>query len=123
DGLSYSNLTLGYLTLNRLDEAATAGKETISKNFDSAALRITLYDLAFLKSDVPGMAEQVSWATGKPGNESVMIGFESATAAYQGKVGVARDFSRQELSSTQRAGDKEMAADCEASAALWEALY
>ncbi len=123
DGLSYSNLTLGYLTLNRLDEAATAGKEAISKNFDSAALRITLYDLAFLKSDVPGMAEQVSWATGKPGNESVMIGFESATAAYQGKVGVARDFSRQELSSTQRAGDKEMAADCEASAALWEALY
>ena len=102
DGLSYSNLTLGYLTLNRLDEAATAGKEAISKNFDSAALRITLYDLAFLKSDVPGMAEQVSWATGKPGNESVMIGFESATAAYQGKVGVARDFSRQELSSTQR---------------------
>jgi serine/threonine protein kinase/tetratricopeptide (TPR) repeat protein len=123
DGLSYSNLTLGYLTLNRLDEAATAGKEAISKNFDSAALRITLYDLAFLKSDVPGMAEQVSWATGKPGNESVMIGFEAATAAYQGKVGLARDFSRQELSSTQRAGDKEMAADCEASAALWEALY
>lgn len=123
DGLSYSNLTLGYLTLNRLDEAATAGKEAISKNFDSAALRIALYDLAFLKSDVPSMVEQVSWATGKPGNESVMIGFESATAAYQGKLGVARDFSRQELSSTQRAGDKEMAADCEASVALWEALY
>jgi serine/threonine protein kinase/tetratricopeptide (TPR) repeat protein len=123
DGLTYSNLTLGYVTLNRREEAAAAGKEAVSRNFDSSALRISLYDLAFLKSDVPGMAEQVSWATGKPGNESVMLGFESATAAYHGRVGVARDFSRQELSSTQRAGDKEMAADCEASAALLEALY
>jgi eukaryotic-like serine/threonine-protein kinase len=123
DGLTYSNLTLGYVTLNRLGEAAAAGKEAIAKNFDSSALRISLYDVAFLKSDLPGMAEQVSWATGKPGKESVMLGFESATAAYDGKLGVARDFSRQELSSTQRAGDKEMAADCEASAALREALF
>jgi eukaryotic-like serine/threonine-protein kinase len=35
----------------------------------------------------------------------------------------ARDLSRQASSSSQRAGDKEMTADCEAAAALWEALY
>jgi tetratricopeptide (TPR) repeat protein len=123
DGLSYSNLALGYVTLKRLDEAHAAGEEAISKGFDSSALRISLYDLAFLKSDVPGMAEQVAWATGKPGKESVMLGLESATAAYQGKLRTARDLSRQESSSAQRAGDKELASDCEASAALWEALY
>ena len=123
DGLGYSNLVNGYLYLKRLDETRTAADEAISKNFDSAALRISLYDLAFLKSDTAGMAEQVSWAMGKPGKESVMLGLESATAAFQGKLGEARDFSRQESSSTQRAGDKEMTADCEASAALWEALY
>jgi len=123
DGLSYSNLVLGYLYLKRLDEARVAADEAIAKNFDSAALRISLYDLAFLKSDAPGMAQQVSWAMGKPGKESVMLGLESATAAFQGKLGAARDFSRQESNSAQRAGDKEMTADCEASAALWEALY
>jgi serine/threonine protein kinase/tetratricopeptide (TPR) repeat protein len=123
DSLGYSNLVLGYVSLKRLDEGRAVAEEAISKNFDSSAVRISLYDLAFLKSDVPGMAEQVSWATGKPGKESVMLGLEAATAAYQGKLGIARDLSRQESSSAQRAGDKEMTADCEASAALWEALY
>jgi eukaryotic-like serine/threonine-protein kinase len=123
DGLLYSNLVLGYVILKRTDEAGATGKEAISKNFDSAALRIALYDLAFLKSDAPGMAEQVSWATGKPGKESVMLGLEAATAAYQGKLRAARDLFRQESSSAQRAGDKEMTADCEAAEALSEALY
>ncbi len=123
DGLGYSNLVLGYVSLKRLDEAKGAAKEAISKNFDSAALRIYLYDIAFMKSDAPGMAEQVAWATGKPGKESVMLGLEASSAAYAGKLSTARDFSRQESNSAQRAGDKELTADCEASAALWEALY
>jgi eukaryotic-like serine/threonine-protein kinase len=123
DSLGYSNLVLGYVSLNRLGEAGSAGREAISKNFDSAALRIYLYDLAFLKSDPLGMAEQVSWATGKPGKESVMLGLEAATAAYAGKLRKARDFSRQAASSARNAGDKEMTADSEAAAALWEALY
>ncbi len=123
DSLSYSNLVLGHVILKHLDEAEAAGKDAISKNFDSAALRIALYDLAFLKSDVPGMAQQVSWAAGKPGKESVMLGLEAATAAYHGKLANARDLFRQEANSTQRAGDEEMTADCEAAAALTEALY
>jgi len=123
DSLSYSNLALGYLYLKRLDETRAVVEEAISKNFDSAALRISLYELAFLKSDTPAMAEQVSWATGKPGKESVMLGLEAATAAYQGKLRIARDFFRQESSSAQRAGDKEMTADGEAAAALTEALF
>ncbi|MBV9889035.1 MAG: protein kinase [Acidobacteria bacterium] len=123
DGLGYSNLVLGYVSLKRLDEANGAAKEAISKNFDSAALRIYLYDIAFMKSDRAGMAEQVAWATGKPGKESVMLGLEASSAAYAGKLSTARDFSRQESNSAQRAGDKELTADCEASAALWEALY
>jgi eukaryotic-like serine/threonine-protein kinase len=123
DSLGYSNLVVGYLYLKRYDEARAAAQEAISKNFDSAALRMYLYDLAFLKSDRPGMTEQVAWATGKPGKESVMLGLEASTAAYAGKLTVARDFSRQESSSAHRAGDKEMSADSEASAALCEALY
>jgi eukaryotic-like serine/threonine-protein kinase len=123
DSLGYGNLVLGYVTLNRLDEAGATGREAISKNFDSAALRIYLYDLAFLKSDAPGMAEQVAWTTGKPGKESVMLGMEASTAAYAGKLNMARDLSRQESSSAQRAGDKETTADGEAAAALTEALY
>jgi len=123
DSLNFANLVLGYIHLKRLDEARATAAEALSKNLDSADLRVALYDLAFLTTDVPGMAEQVSWATGKPGKESVMLSLEAATAAYQGKLATARDFSRQASSSAQRAGEKEIAAGCEAAAALWEALY
>ena len=123
DSLNFANLVLGYIHLKRLDEARATAAEALSKNLDSADLRVDLYDLAFLTSDVPGMAEQVSWATGKPGKESVMLFLEAVTAAYQGKLAAARELSRQASSSAQRAGEKEMAAGCEAAAALWEALY
>jgi eukaryotic-like serine/threonine-protein kinase len=109
--------------LKHLDEARTTAAEAISKGFDSPALRISLYELAFLRSDASGMAEQVSWANGKPGSESVMLCQEASTAAYAGKLGAARDFSKQASNAAQRAGDKEMTADCEAAAALREALY
>src|SRR3984885_5026165 len=73
DSLNFANLVLGYIHLKRLDEARATAAEALSKNLDSADLRNDLYELAFLTSDVPGMAQQVSWATGKPGKESVML--------------------------------------------------
>jgi eukaryotic-like serine/threonine-protein kinase len=123
DSLSYTNLVNGQIYLKHLDEAGAAAQEAISKKFDSGALRINLYDLAFLKSDAAGMAEQVAWAAGKPGNENQMLVLESNTAAYSGKVSKARELSRRASGSAGHANDKEMAADNEAGAALWEALY
>jgi serine/threonine protein kinase/tetratricopeptide (TPR) repeat protein len=123
DSLGYNNLVLGSLSLNRLDEARTTATEAISKGFDSPAMRISLYKIAFLKSDAAGMAEQVSWTTGKPGSESVLLCMQASSVAYAGKLAAARDLSRQASNSAQRAGDKEITADCEAGAALTEALY
>jgi tetratricopeptide (TPR) repeat protein len=123
DSLNFANVVLGYIHLKRFDEASAAAAEALSKNLDSADLRVGLYDLAFLKSDARGMAEQVSWSMGKPGKESVMLVLEASTDAYNGKLSAARELSRQASSSAQRAGEKEMAASCEAAAALWEALY
>ena len=123
DSLNFANLVLGYVHLKRLDEARATAAEALSKNLDSADLRNDLYELAFLKTDVPGMTEQVSWASGKPGRESVMLSLEAATAAYQGKLTAARELSHQASGSAQRAGEKEIAAGCDAAAALWEALY
>jgi hypothetical protein len=82
-----------------------------------------LYQLAFLKNDSASMAQQVSWASGKPGKENVMLCLQASTAAYSGKLASAREFSRQAATSADRAGEKEVEAGCEAAAALWEALY
>jgi serine/threonine protein kinase/tetratricopeptide (TPR) repeat protein len=123
DSLNFANLVLADIHLNRLDEARAAANEALSKNLDSADLRVYLYQLAFLKNDLPGMAQQVSWIAGKPGKENIILYLEAATAAYSGKLTAARELSRQAANSAARASEREMAAGCEAAAALWEALY
>jgi serine/threonine protein kinase/tetratricopeptide (TPR) repeat protein len=123
DSLNAGNLVSTLIHLNRLDEARKAADEALSKNLDSADLRLYLYQLAFLKNDSSGMAQQVSWATGKPGKENVMLYMEADTAAYSGKLASARDFSRQAATSAGQAGEREMEAGCEAAAAIREALY
>ncbi len=123
DSLNVGNLVIALIHLNRLDEARAVGEDALAKNLDSADLRLYLYQLAFLKNDLPGMAKQVAWSAGKPGEENLMLYVEADTAAYFGKLASARDFSRQAATSAGRAGEREMEAGCEAAAALREALY
>ena len=123
DSLNFGDVVFTFIHLNRFDEARAAADEALSKNLDSADLRLYLYQLAFLTNDLAGMAKQVSWASGKPGRENIMLYLQASSAAYSGKLAAARDLSRQAATSADRAGEKEMEAGCEAAASLWEALY
>ena len=69
------------------------------------------------------MAEQVEWATGRPGVGHWMLANQADTAAYFGQLGKARAFSRRAADSALREGEKEAAAEYETSAALREALF
>ena len=122
-GIGYASLVDGYLSLNRLEEARTMAKEAQAKNLDSPYLRFELYRLAFLQNDGAGMTEQVAWAAGKRGIEDVLLGNEAETAAYSGRLGKARESSRQAVASAKQAQQKETAARYEAAAALREALF
>jgi tetratricopeptide (TPR) repeat protein/predicted Ser/Thr protein kinase len=123
ESLNFGNLAFAYIHLNRLREAQATADEALAKNLDSADLRLYLYQLAFLNHDAPVMEKQAAWLLGAPGEQNAMLNMEASTAAYMGKLGAARDFSRQAVASAERAGQKEMAAGCEAAAALREALY
>ncbi len=123
DSLVLGNLVMGYLRLNRLDKAIETANDALARNLDSGDLHATLYEIGFLKGDEHRMSEQVVWSVGKPGKENVMLSVEAGTAAYQGKLKVARDLSRQAATSASQAREKEVAAGCQSAAALWEALY
>jgi serine/threonine protein kinase/Tfp pilus assembly protein PilF len=123
DSIGYSNLVAGKIHLNRLEEAEQLAAEAQKKGFDSGALHMSLYEIAFLKNDAAGMKEHFSWSMGKPGVENQMLSMEAGTAAYQGKLETARELSRKAETSANGAGEREMAAGCAAAAALWEALY
>jgi eukaryotic-like serine/threonine-protein kinase len=122
-GLNYSNLVSSYITLNRLDEARTLAAEAQSHKLDSGFLRLTLYQLAFLKGDAAGMAEQLAWARGKDGIEDAMLATASDTAAYQGQLRQADELTRQAAAAAERTGQKEDAAIYVAQGALHQALF
>ena len=121
--VNYANLAFDYLSLNRLDEARATVEEAEAKKLDSPSLRQSLYQLAFLQNDQAGMAQQMSWATGKPGIEDVLLSNEADTAAYFGQLGKARVFSKRAVTSAEQAQERETAANYEVAAALREALF
>jgi len=122
-GLSYANLVASYLNLNRLEEALATAEEAQVKKLDSPPLRVWLYMLAFLKNDAEGMAQQVAWATEKPGREDALLFLEAETSAYSGRLAKAQGLSRRAVDSAVLAKEKETAAAYAAHAALREALF
>ena len=120
---SYVNLTENYLQLNRPDDAKKALEQAQQRKLDDEELHWTMYLLAFYQGDAPGMEKQVNWAAGKPGNEDVLLSFQSDTEAYYGLLAKAQDFSRRAVESAVRNDAKETAALWQVNAALREAEF
>jgi tetratricopeptide (TPR) repeat protein len=121
--ISYSIIVFNYVALNRLDEAKAAYRQALGRKLNHPFLHIERYEIAFLQNDAVEMAQQVAWAAGKPGVEDLFLGAEANTAAYFGRLGSAREFSRRAVTSAERAEERETAASYEDDAALREALF
>jgi serine/threonine protein kinase/tetratricopeptide (TPR) repeat protein len=120
---AHANLVYAYLSLNRLAEAHTIAGDALRKGLDSPELRLNLYTLAFLDNDPAAMARHLAWGQGKPGAEEILLGYQSDTAAFSGQLNNARNLSRDAVVSALRLGEKEVAAQFEADAALREAAF
>ena len=116
---AHSNLVLAYLNLNRLGEARAIAKQAQAGKFETPYLRLCNYQLMFLSNDTGKMTEQ---AARFEGSSDMLVASEAETAAYFGRLGKARELSRQAVDSARHGGKKEVAADYEAAAALREAL-
>jgi len=123
NGVVYTNLVQTYLSLNRLADAQATAKEAQANKIDSPDLHGLVYVLAFVQNDPAGMAQQVAWATGKPGVEDQLLFSEAATAAYFGRLRAAREFSHRAVDSATRAEEKETAATYSAQSGVMEALF
>ena len=111
------------MALGRLPEARSDYEKAVQQRLESDYLHFLGYSLAFLDHDAARMAQQVAWATGRPGIEDVLLAAEADTDAYSGHLARARDLSGQAADSAARAGEQEVAAGWVAIAALREALF
>jgi len=121
--VGYSNLGQIYLALNRFDEARATTEEALGRKVENIYLHLNLYALAFFRGNVAAMKQQADWAIGKPGAEDWMLSLESDTEAWSGKLGKARELSRQAVEGARRSDEKEPAGLWQANAAIREALF
>ena len=123
DTQNYANLVNAYISLDQPNQAKAVAEEAFRKNLDSPFLRLYLYDLVFLQSDVAGMQQQLAWSSGVPGVEDSFLDHQASTAAYVGQLDKARGLADRASAAAVHAGEKETAASYELDAAQWEVLY
>src|SRR5205809_6987528 len=121
--ISYLNLGLAYLALNRPDHAKATFEQALARKLDGGGLRLVMYYLGFLQGDSTQMEQQLIWGAGKPGAEDPLLSVQSDTEAYYGRLAKSRDFSRRAVDSAVRADSKETAALWQVNAALREAEF
>jgi tetratricopeptide (TPR) repeat protein/predicted Ser/Thr protein kinase len=119
----YINLSFSYMALGRLDEAWNILNEAYARKFQDFELHENAYKLAFLKNDASLMQQQLAWAAGKDGAEGVLLGLQSKTEAFAGKLQKARALTRQAVDVALHAKSQESAAIYQALAALREAEF
>ncbi len=123
DALDYGNLVITLIHLNRFDEAQATAKEAVARNADSPDLHLYLYELAFVQNDFDAMAQQLSWAPGKTGAESMLLYGAAESEAYAGNVAKARELFQQAVASAGRGEAKDAAAGYQAAEAMQDALF
>lgn len=109
---AYPNLANALLALQRFDEARKVISEAHVRKLDDYLLHNALYGLAFLRKDLPSMADQQRWFAGKP-EENLGLSLASDTEAYAGRLGKAREL-------TKRAVDSAILADSKETGAIWQ---
>jgi len=122
DSMAFRFVAYTYLLLDRVEDAAATAREARAKGLDSA-VGPTVYSIAFYQNDAPEMARQVAAASGKTGEEDLLLALNADTAAYFGHLGRARELSRQASNSARRAGENEASATYENVATLREGLF
>ena len=119
----YANLAQAYMFLNRLDDAKASFDQAYAHNLDSGDLRENRYLFGFVRGDSALMQQQLEWASGKPGDEDILLAMQSDTDAYFGRLVKAQDFSRRAIDSALRSDSKETAATWQVFAGLREAEF
>jgi tetratricopeptide (TPR) repeat protein/predicted Ser/Thr protein kinase len=116
----YVNLGGAYMSLNRFDEAEAAFKQAEERKLENENLIAVRYVLAFLKGDAAQMERFASAAMGKPGFEDQLLGTQSDTQAWYGKLQNARELTRRAMDSAEHNDAKETAAAYQAELAFCE---
>jgi serine/threonine protein kinase/tetratricopeptide (TPR) repeat protein len=117
---TYTNLAVGLLVLNRVEEASAVLAEADKRGLRTDSILQAHYWIAFLHNDESEMQHLAQRSVDVPEAQALLLSEQSTTAAYHGHFEKAREFSRAAENLMERDGNKEWAAMYMVQAALRE---
>ena len=120
DVRNYTNVAGDLINLSRFDEAREVLQQVQARKLNDELLWVNLYSLAFARRDAEEMRHLVNGAAAKPGLEDELLGQQSDTEAYFGRLKKSREFTARAQQVAHQNGDDETAAGYLVSAALRE---
>jgi eukaryotic-like serine/threonine-protein kinase len=121
--IGYNVLALNYVELGRLEAAQDILRQAADRKLEIPDFAIDRYEIAFLKSDQPGMERELARSRGNSGAEDLIYDQEAFGLAYAGHLKQARTETQHAVNVAQQAARKERAALFAAGSAVREALF
>lgn len=124
--LTYRNLGLALIRLDRFDEAKQVIERALARKLDDtghyAGYHTQLYQIAFVRGDRVAMKQQLDWAGGKR-EEYELLDLQAQAAAYAGQQRQARELSARAIEMAEARNLKGPVAGILAGKALHGAIF
>jgi DNA-binding winged helix-turn-helix (wHTH) protein len=121
--IGYINLAIGYMALERLDEAENTLQRESERKLEIPDFFVLEYAISFLKGDKVGMERVAALARKRSGADDWMSNSEGFVLAYSGHLDAARKSSQLAADLARRTERRDTAALYEADAAVRESLF
>ena len=121
-GPAHSNLASAFVGLNRFDEAKDVIERALSQKIETTQMHRNLYMMAFFRTDVAAMRQQIEWANGKP-DEHVAQVWQAETATFSGQLRKAKEFSNHAVALALRQNLQTVTTEITGIAAFRDALF
>jgi tRNA A-37 threonylcarbamoyl transferase component Bud32/tetratricopeptide (TPR) repeat protein len=109
--------------LGRLGEAANTLRSAAERKLETPDYIVLRYDIAFLKEDGAGMAQEVTLAQGRSGAEDMISQRQAFVLAYTGHLQQANGMARRAADLALQTAHREKAALFDTGTALWEGFF
>jgi len=106
---AYVNLAVGFMGLNRFDEAKNILRQAQGQKLASTTSHTRLYHIAFVQGDAAVMKEQIDWAAANSKPEEAQ-NWQAQASGYSGQLAKANEFNDRAMELTRRSESKEITA-------------
>jgi len=117
-----ANLAVGFMGLNRFDEAEKVITEALSQKLGTTNMHARLYQLGFMKGNAAAMKEQLDWAANSKKFEEAE-NWQAQSAEFSGQLGKANQFNDRAIALARRTEVKETIAQSLLQQAVRNAVF